>query len=457
MKIIDCKRNSLLTYVMLLTSVLLFSIPAKSTTINIAVSSNQFTPNNVSANIGDTLRWTWTSGNHNTTCNGTSGSVLPPGATPWAAPINSSTLTYNYVIAVSGTYNYVCTFHPPGMVGTISASGSGGLNTYLDENFNYPVGDSLGAHGWVSFSGGAINRLTVTSPGLVYPGYPLSGIGNATTLNISGQDSYKDFSSADSSGSYYASCMINVQSAQLGEYFIAFLPNNSTTFYSGRLSARSNGTGYQLGITKGSSSDTTMAGIWTPATYVFNTTYLAVLKYTFVTGGTADDNVSLFVLSSGIPAIEPTPTVGPLTFPSGDASNLGRIALRQGTATRSPALILDGIRIAKSWNNILTSINNNHVSTIAEDFSLGQNFPNPFNPTTTIKFTIPERGFVNLTVFNSLGKEVSNLVNENLEAGTFSSNFNGIELSSGVYFYKLTYTNQNGSNFVDTKRLLLVK
>ncbi|MBK6878441.1 MAG: hypothetical protein IPG99_18910 [Ignavibacteria bacterium] len=66
----------------------------------------------------------------------------------------------------------------------------------LIENFDYTAGDSLGAHGWTSFSGGATNRLLVTSPGLTYSGYPQSGIGNATTLTTTGQDAYVPMTSS---------------------------------------------------------------------------------------------------------------------------------------------------------------------------------------------------------------------------------------------------------------------
>ncbi len=89
---------------------------------------------------------------------------------------------------------------------------------------------------------------------------------------------------------------------------------------------------------------------------------------------------------------------------------------------------------------------------IPEQFSLFQNFPNPFNPTTTIKFTIPSSNFTSLKIFDLLGKEVAVLVNENKEAGEFTIPFNATRLPSGIYFYQL----QSG-NFVETKKMLLLK
>ncbi|MGA3244051.1 MAG: T9SS type A sorting domain-containing protein [Bacteroidota bacterium] len=86
------------------------------------------------------------------------------------------------------------------------------------------------------------------------------------------------------------------------------------------------------------------------------------------------------------------------------------------------------------------------------DFSLQQNFPNPFNPTTTIRFTLPQRSHVRLTVADLLGRDIATVVDGELEAGTHSSVFDGNQFSSGVYFYRL----QSGS-LVQTKKLVLIK
>ena len=72
-----------------------------------------------------------------------------------------------------------------------------------------------------------------------------------------------------------------------------------------------------------------------------------------------------------------------------------------------------------------------------KDFSLEQNFPNPFNPNTSISFTLPESGNVKLTVYNLLGQEIATLVNGVKEAGTHTIHFNTDELNSGIYIYKL--------------------
>ncbi|MBK9227510.1 MAG: T9SS type A sorting domain-containing protein [Ignavibacteria bacterium] len=95
----------------------------------------------------------------------------------------------------------------------------------------------------------------------------------------------------------------------------------------------------------------------------------------------------------------------------------------------------------------------NQVSVgVPDKFSLSQNYPNPFNPSTTISFDIPVDSKVMITLFDMSGREVANLVNEFKTAGYYSVSFNASSLSSGAYFYRI-----DAGNFVDTKKMLLVK
>ena len=87
-----------------------------------------------------------------------------------------------------------------------------------------------------------------------------------------------------------------------------------------------------------------------------------------------------------------------------------------------------------------------------KEYKLEQNFPNPFNPTTSINYSIPKSGLVTLKVYNVFGQEVSTLVNEVKNNGNYSIDFNASNLSSGVYYYELT-----SGNFVQTKRMMLIK
>jgi len=102
-------------------------------------------------------------------------------------------------------------------------------------------------------------------------------------------------------------------------------------------------------------------------------------------------------------------------------------------------------------SEVVTSVHNDKIS-IPAGFALEQNFPNPFNPTTTIGFRISEFGFVSLKVYNVLGQEVAKLVNEVKKPGAYMVQWDAREQASGVYFYRLL-----AGDFVATKKLLLQK
>lgn len=103
----------------------------------------------------------------------------------------------------------------------------------------------------------------------------------------------------------------------------------------------------------------------------------------------------------------------------------------------------------------------NHEEEVAEEmpkeYALNSNYPNPFNPTTQISYQIPKDGFVSLTVYNSLGQKVSQLVNQHQSIGNYSVQFNAVNLPSGVYIYKLHVSLGSITNFSSTKKMLLLK
>jgi hypothetical protein len=94
----------------------------------------------------------------------------------------------------------------------------------------------------------------------------------------------------------------------------------------------------------------------------------------------------------------------------------------------------------------------NISSEIPDSYSLHQNYPNPFNPVTNIKFEVPKSDFVNLSVFDALGREVAVLVNERLSPGIYSYKFNAMNFSSGVYYYRI-----KSSDFSAVKRMVVIK
>lgn len=111
------------------------------------------------------------------------------------------------------------------------------------------------------------------------------------------------------------------------------------------------------------------------------------------------------------------------------------------------------IMITDSTNHVIdnsSSIINSPI--IVNDFVLYQNYPNPFNPNTIISYNLAKNNFVSLKVYNELGKEVTVLVNMNQESGNYSVKFDGGNLASGIYYYKL-----ESGDFVLTKKMILIK
>ena len=97
------------------------------------------------------------------------------------------------------------------------------------------------------------------------------------------------------------------------------------------------------------------------------------------------------------------------------------------------------------------------VFAIPETFNLFQNFPNPFNPITTIRYSVAKASGVILKIYNASGKEIKTLVNENKTTGTFEIQWDGkdnagFSVSSGVYFYKI-----KAGDFSQTKKMILMK
>jgi len=106
------------------------------------------------------------------------------------------------------------------------------------------------------------------------------------------------------------------------------------------------------------------------------------------------------------------------------------------------------------WSNVVkfNVSAENYDEELVDGLTLKQNYPNPYNSTTKIIFRILEKSFVSLKVYDVLGNEISTLVNKEMDAGEFEAEFNGKDLSSGVYFYKI-----QAGNFSKTKKLTIIR
>ncbi len=127
----------------------------------------------------------------------------------------------------------------------------------------------------------------------------------------------------------------------------------------------------------------------------------------------------------------------------------------QGSIWRIEYKCTDSIRaiaINAVTGTLITSVEQTRETVLPISPTLQQNFPQPFNPSTTIQFTLPNESHVTLKVYNLLGQEVQTLVNDNRTAGIYSVDFNAGKMSSGVYFYTL-----RAGGFVETRKMLVVR
>ncbi|OGU27688.1 MAG: hypothetical protein A2057_02445 [Ignavibacteria bacterium GWA2_35_9] len=316
------------------------TVCTQAATINIDVADFAFTPSDIVAQVGDTLIWTQSGGSHTTTS-----ASVPGGASSWNYTFTGLGDTFTYIVSVPGDYTFICSNHPDQMTGTIRVAD----NVPLLENFDYTAADTLAkVSQWQNHSGTGTFFL-VESGNLGYSGYPSSGVGNSIHVN-GGSGSREDANRIFrvQSTDVYASLLVNVQTAATtADYFFHLAAIFPTSTFRGRVFIKDDGSGnLKFGISKGSSSEISFG----PEDYLYNTTYLLVLKYEVVgdLSGT-DDLIELYinpVLS------DPEPSSADATSTDSASDNpVGGMALRQGSSAYS--VQIDGIRIATSWNDIV--------------------------------------------------------------------------------------------------------
>lgn len=218
----------------------------------------------------------------------------------------------------------------------------------LTENFDYTAGQAITANTWTAHSAAGTNAITVVSPGLTYTGHPGSGVGNAASMINSGEDVNKAFAAPVTSGSVYASFLVNFSAVQTGDYFTGFYQSSSV--FPVRVYAKTNGAGgFFFGVSKGSST-----AVYETNARALNTTYLVVIKYTFNTGSTTDDEINLWV-DPALGGTETTATIPGVTSTGGDATTIGALMLRQGSASSAPSQKVDAILAGITWESVTPS------------------------------------------------------------------------------------------------------
>lgn len=224
------------------------------------------------------------------------------------------------------------------------------------DNFDATAGTALTANGWVAHSSSTTNPILTTSPGLTFPNYFGSGIGNAASVTSIGQDVSLQFTSV-SSGTVYASFLIKATASPLciDQYFFGFGNNDvADTAYRGKLMINQDATNpakFKFGFAAN------LTNRYTTNLYDYGTTYLVVIKYKIVNSTVTNangilgrDETSLYVFDATSSYLtEPSvPTIGIEDTSSVDILP-GRVALRQDNVN-SPNVIIDGLRVDSSWN-----------------------------------------------------------------------------------------------------------
>lgn len=222
-----------------------------------------------------------------------------------------------------------------------------GAEVLLEENFDYPQGEfPLAEGGWYTQWGGA-SSLSI-GEGLTFEGYAGSGVGNGVAINTDDDNNPHRAFKQVTEGNVYVAFMLRPLAAYKKGYFLTLRDGDVGGYsfnFNGRVSVNEDG---QLGLTFANNQN----AVYTDEVLDGNTTYLVVLKYTIVEGKN-NDNVSLYCFDK-MPDAEPAaPLVGPLSDAAKVDINPANVVLRGYAVADYVELLLDGIRVATTWDEAL--------------------------------------------------------------------------------------------------------
>ncbi len=290
------------------------------------------------------------------------------------------------------------------------------------DSFNYTVGSSLGAlQTWTNVNTG--DNITTTTGSLTYTG--LTTAGNSVSFAADGIDCFSPITSTTSGTVYYSflmkiGSMTGVTDAN-GGYF-AGIGENSSNLGATLWTKRVDDTNFNLGIEvrTANAANTT----YSTTSYQTGQTYFVVVGYTFNTANAADDVVSLWV-NPTVNAAMPTATLTD-SHTGTDLLNASTFFLRQDSATETPTVQVDELRIGTSWADVVpqtAGLNDNNINGLTM-------YPNPLSG-NTLYLTSTANAAMSVQIFDLLGKEV-------LKATVVNNAVNVAKLTAGVYVVKIT-------------------
>ena len=290
------------------------------------------------------------------------------------------------------------------------------------DSFNYTVGSSLGAlQTWTNVNSG--DNITTTTGSLTYTG--LTTTGNSVSFAADGIDCFSPITTTNS-GTVYYSFLMNIGSMAgvtdaNGGYF-AGIGENSSNLGATLWTKRVDDTNFNLGIEvrTANAANTT----YSTTSYQTGQTYFVVVGYTFNTATAADDVVSLWV-NPTVNAAMPTATLTD-SHTGTDLLNASTFFLRQDSATETPTVQVDELRIGTAWADVVpqtAGINDNNINGLTM-------YPNPVSG-NTLYLTSTANAAMSVQIFDLLGKEV-------LKATVVNNAVNVAKLTAGVYVVKIT-------------------
>jgi hypothetical protein len=293
------------------------------------------------------------------------------------------------------------------------------------EPFDYTAAATLQTQaGWALLNSG--DDLLIASPSLTYSGLAAS-TGNKLKFDGAGIDAGKDFANVAANTVYY-SLLLNVTdltptTSTTGGYFAGFVQGTGSSFGATLWVKKIDANTFNLGVNPRTTAANT---VFASTAYNINQTYLVVVSYTF-NAAAGDDAVKLWI-NPTIGGAEPTATASAINTGGTDLTGISRFLVRQGSATDTPFVELDELRIATTYNDATTTT----TALSASKFNgiAGLNiYPNPIS-SNILNIETAVNGTKAVTIFDVLGKQVLNVT-------TDSTTVNISNLNAGVYIVKI--------------------
>jgi hypothetical protein len=293
------------------------------------------------------------------------------------------------------------------------------------DGLDYATGSALQTQtGWTALNTG--DDLAIVAGSLNYTALQVS-TGNKLAFGGAGIDAGKDFTS-QTTNTVYFSILLNVTdltatTSTTGGYIAGFVQGTSSSFGGTLWLNKVSESTFNIGVNPRTTAANT---VYSTGPYNTNTTYLVVISYTF-NDGTANDIVKLWINPSSLGATEPTASAT-ATNAGTDLTSVGRLLIRQGSATDTPNVELDEFRIGTTWAEVTpqnsASVNDNAIAGL-------KIYPNP-NSGSTLYVTSDLIGDKSVVVFDVLGKQILKVAN---------ATDNGINignLKAGIYMVKVS-------------------